>query len=116
MPDYFRGLAANTLKNPKEFLKSNSDWNGQLKEDFLKVKEYGKNLNPKCKTFGTIGTCWGTYPVIRMSEDVEIKVGISMHPSHPNVIGTSTTHCGMRDKSSMFLSAVFKNLIFLCCF
>ena len=25
-------------------------------------------------------------------------------------------HCGMRDKSSMFLSAVFKNLIFLCSF
>ena len=25
-------------------------------------------------------------------------------------------HCGMRDKGSMFLSAVFKNLIFLCSF
>ena len=27
----------------------------------------------------------GTYPVIRMSEDFDIKAGISMHPSHPNV-------------------------------
>ena len=25
-------------------------------------------------------------------------------------------HCGMRDKSSMFLSPLFKNLIFLCSF
>ena len=25
-------------------------------------------------------------------------------------------HCRMRDKRSMFLSTVFKNLIFLCCF
>ena len=25
-------------------------------------------------------------------------------------------HCGMRDKSSLFLSAVFKNMIFLCSF
>ena len=89
MPDYYRGFAANTLQNPKEFLKNNSDWNGQLKEDFLKVKEYGKNLNPNCETFGSIGTCWGTYPVIRMSEDVEIKAGISMHPSHPPIIGTT---------------------------
>ena len=90
MPDYYRGFAANTLQNPKEFLKNNSDWNGQLKEDFLKVKEYGKNLNPNCETFGSIGTCWGTYPVIRMSEDVEIKAGISMHPSHPPIIGKYT--------------------------
>ena len=28
----------------------------------------------------------------------------------------SARHCRMRDKSSMFLSAVFKNLIFLCSF
>ena len=27
-----------------------------------------------------------------------------------------TVHCGMRDKGSMFLSTVFKNLIFLCSF
>ena len=27
-----------------------------------------------------------------------------------------TGHCGMRDKGSMFLYAVFKNLIFLCSF
>ena len=91
MPDYFRGFAANTMKNQTEFLKENSNWNStstkpNLKEDFLEVKEYGKKL--KCKTFGSIGTCWGTYPVIRMSEDVEIKAGISMHPSHPNLIGT----------------------------
>ena len=30
---------------------------------------------------------------------------------HSNLI-----HCGMRDKSSIFLSAIFKNLIFLCSF
>ena len=46
---------------------------------------YSKELG--CKSFGAIGTCWGTYPVIRMSESVDIKAGISMHPSHPNIMG-----------------------------
>ena len=36
---------------------------GRLQLDFLNVLEYLKNQG--CKTIGTIGTCWGTYPVIR---------------------------------------------------
>merc|ERR1712079_339535 len=46
MPDYYRGFAANTLQNPKEFLKNNSDWNGQLKEDFFESKGIWERFKP----------------------------------------------------------------------
>ena len=39
-----------------------------------------------CTTFGAIGTCWGSYMVVRMSADALVSAGVSMHPSHPNMI------------------------------
>ncbi len=36
---------------------------------------------------GFVGTCWGTYMTVRLSSYVEVKAGISMHPSHTPVIG-----------------------------
>ena len=32
--------------------------------------------------FDFIGTCWGTYLVVKLSSYVDLKAGISMHPSH----------------------------------
>ena len=32
--------------------------------------------------FDFIGTCWGTYVVVKLSSYVDLKAGISMHPSH----------------------------------
>ncbi len=87
IPDYYRGTFIDPSKAPREdtvkFLKEKSNWTGLLKNDWLNVKDYAKRQG--CSTFGTIGTCWGTYVVIRMSEDVDVKAGISMHPSHPNI-------------------------------
>ena len=87
IPDYYRGTFVDPSKTPRDqtvqFLKDKSDWDGYLKDDWLNVKDYAKRQG--CKTFGGIGTCWGTYVVIRMSEDVEVKAGISMHPSHPPI-------------------------------
>ena len=34
------------------------------------------------KSFGTIGTCWGSYVVVRLSSFADLKAGVSMHPSH----------------------------------
>ena len=90
MPDYYRGKF-DDLSDPSrtaQFLIDQSLWEGmpigQLQQDFLNILDFLKKRG--CKTIGTIGTCWGTYPVIRMSEYVDIKAGISMHPSHPGVI------------------------------
>ena len=85
LPDYYRGGAGNTADDVPKFLKEESNWNGRLKSDVSKVMNYSKEFG--CKSYGAIGTCWGTYPVIRMSESVDIKAGISMHPSHPNIMG-----------------------------
>ncbi len=38
-------------------------------------------------SFRFVGTCWGTYMTVRLSSYVEVKAGISMHPSHSPVIG-----------------------------
>ena len=32
--------------------------------------------------FDFIGTCWGSYLVVKLSSDVDFKAGLSMHPSH----------------------------------
>ena len=57
---------------------------GRLQQDFLNVLKFLKKQG--CESIGSIGTCWGTYPVIAMSSHPDIKAGISMHPSHPGVI------------------------------
>ena len=89
MPDYYRGGSGALAKDKAAFFKTMS-WDAQLKSDFEIVKTFGKQYG--CQTFGSIGTCWGTYPVVRMSEDTEVKAGISMHPSHPNIIGIIDTN------------------------
>ena len=39
-----------------------------------------------CIAFGAIGTCWGSYMVVRMSSNPLISAGVSMSPSHPAVV------------------------------
>ena len=39
-----------------------------------------------CTTIGAIGTCWGSYMVVRMSSHPLISAGVSMYPSHSTVI------------------------------
>ena len=41
-----------------------------------------------CKTFGAIGTCWGSYMVVRLAADPKMKAGVSMHPSHSPIMAT----------------------------
>ena len=39
-----------------------------------------------CETFGAIGTCWGSYMVIRMAAHPKMLAGVSMHPSHSPIM------------------------------
>ena len=36
-------------------------------------------------SIGTIGTCWGSYMVVRQSSNAAIKAGVSVHPSHSTI-------------------------------
>ena len=40
------------------------------------------------KTFGAVGTCWGSYMVVRMAAHPQMRAGVSMHPSHSNMMQT----------------------------
>lgn len=99
MPDYFRGTSAETnqeteeTRNVKVFIEEESVWTGKLKDDwelsvlpFIKVKG--------AKTIGTIGTCWGTYINLKISEYDEVKASVSIHPSHTPVSAALRTYMG----------------------
>jgi len=86
MPDYFRGEQAppidfTNLTEYTEFTIKHTKWEGALENDLVeKVMPYARENG--AETFGAIGTCWGSYPVVKMSAWEEIKCGVSMHPSH----------------------------------
>jgi len=88
IPDYYRGQICDVTKENLDtivtFLKRESKWEGKLNEDWEKsICPYATKHG--AKSFGTIGFCWGSYPVVRLSADPRIKAGVSMHPSHPKV-------------------------------
>jgi len=82
LPDFYRDRKFHDPKNPgtMEFLKEKSQWN-ELKVDFEeKVLPFAKENG--AVSFGAIGTCWGSYMVVRQCAYPELKAGVSMHPSH----------------------------------
>ena len=48
-----------------------------------KIKPYSEKHG--AKTFGAVGTCWGSYVVLRLAEFVEFQAGVSFHPSHSKI-------------------------------
>lgn len=88
VPDYYRGAICDVTKEEFEtimkFLRDESVWEGKLKDDWEKsIFPYATENG--ATSFGTIGFCWGSYPVVRLSSDPRVKAGVSMHPSHPKV-------------------------------
>ncbi len=103
MPDYYRGEMCDPFKDGAkvpDFVKKHTQW-ANLKADWdNKVRPYAekngaqvygavgtKIMNQKKETYLKdplyfIGTCWGSYPVVKLSADVAFKAGVSMHPSH----------------------------------
>merc|ERR1712159_385238 len=82
LPDFYRDGKFQDPSQPGtvEFIKEESQWS-ELKVDFEgKVLPFAKEKGGV--SFGAIGTCWGSYMVIRESAYPEVKAGVSMHPSH----------------------------------
>ena len=84
MPDYFRGTWQDPTKpGVLEFLKRTTQWSN-IKADWeLKIRPVA--IAHGAKEFGSFGTCWGSYPVVRFSSLSEFKVGVSAHPSHTRI-------------------------------
>jgi len=84
MPDYFRGKSLIPgLPGFAEAFALESNLTNVLR-DWERVKKFGESI--PCKTYGSIGTCWGTYPVMHFSTIPDFKAGVSMHPSHPQIM------------------------------
>lgn len=85
LPDYFRG----TRQEPgqpfdKEFAVRASNWTN-LEADWVhQLRPYLEKRG--VATFGTIGTCWGTYVTVKLSTLPEFSAGVSMHPSHSPIM------------------------------
>merc|ERR1712200_261596 len=83
MPDFYRGDMCDPAAEPDRiggYIKDVTKW-PSLKLDWeKKVKPYAEKNG--AKTYGSVGTCWGSYVVLRLAEDVGFNAGVSFHPSH----------------------------------
>lgn len=81
LPDWYRGDSREpSAADAGDFLKAQSDWT-LLGLDFREkvlplAKENGADK------IGSLGTCWGTYCVIRQCAEPEVTAGASWHPAH----------------------------------
>lgn len=81
LPDYFRGTFQDpTQPGAKEFLARVSNWTNLEADWRLRLRPYLADRG--VTSFGTIGTCWGTYVTVKLSTLPEFSAGVSMHPSH----------------------------------
>ena len=63
--------------NQNLFITQEKDWEDAV---LPYAEEHG------CTTFGAIGTCWGSYMVVRMAAHPKMLAGVSMHPSHSPIM------------------------------
>jgi len=85
LPDYYKGDFVVTKDDTLvDFLKKHTKWEN-LKADADKVIKFAKGKG--AKVFGPVGTCWGTYPVLKLSAYPEFMAGVGMHPSHSPISG-----------------------------
>ena len=85
LPDFYRGEMRNPFTDTDllDFCKNVTQWD-KLKSDWEnKIKPYSEKHG--AKTFGAVGTCWGSYVVLRLAEFVEFQAGVSFHPSHSKI-------------------------------
>merc|ERR1711953_375240 len=88
MPDYYRGTWCNPMTDGDKlpaFAKEKTVWNN-LKNDWeQKIQPLAEKKG--AQYYGTVGTCWGSYMVLRLCENVDFKAGVSFHPSHSPISG-----------------------------
>jgi len=86
MPDYYRGTFQDPSKpGTAQFIKENTKWSELQKDWEEKVRPYAVE-SKGARSFGAIGTCWGSYMTIRLSSYPEVVAGVSMHPSHSPIM------------------------------
>ena len=84
LPDYYRGRSiAPTDPGIGDFIKTFTY--AKLEPDVHRVISFAKSRG--VKSFGSVGTCWGSYLVMKYSSLPDFKAGISIHPSHPKMCG-----------------------------
>ncbi len=89
LPDWYRGKMqdpADGMDKLVAFIKEETKWD-VIKADWDgKIRPYAERHG--AKIFGSIGTCWGSVPVLRFSADPDtFRAGVSMHPSHTPIFG-----------------------------
>jgi len=86
IPDYYRGTWRDpTAPDVVQFIKDNTSWD-KLRVDIDNI------VLPFVKSKGAtriaaIGTCWGSYLVLRLGAYPEVVAGASWHPSHSPIAG-----------------------------
>merc|ERR1711892_515716 len=87
VPDWFRG---NNIPggffgpSTPAWLTSVTNWTS-IQSDWTNVI-YPYLQNQSSSSIGLIGTCWGSFPVVRLSMLDTISAGVSMHPSHVKML------------------------------
>jgi len=86
IPDFYRGTWRDpTAPDVVQFIKDQTNWD-KLKQDFENiVLPFAKSKG--AAKFGSVGTCWGSYMVLRMSSYDQFVAGASWHPSHSPISG-----------------------------
>jgi len=87
IPDWYRNGDGRSPMDSDvvDFIKRNTDW-AKLEKDLTeKVLPFAKQQG--AKRFGSVGTCWGSYMVIRLSALPDFYAGVSWHPSHSRITG-----------------------------
>ena len=83
MPDYYRGTSYGTAgwttaEDKAVWSNLRQDWEGKIHPYAVESKG--------AESFGTIGTCWGSYMTIRLSSYPMVVAGVSMHPAHSEIM------------------------------
>merc|ERR1711892_1176530 len=89
VPDWFRGNNMVGFFGPltKAWLTSVTNWTNIQSDWENVIFPYLESQSPS--SIGMIGTCWGSYPVVRLSMLDTISAGVSMHPSHSTLLATA---------------------------
>jgi len=86
LPDYFRGVAPDPAQRfSKEFAVRVSNWTSLEADWVTRLRPFLTERG--VSSFGSIGTCWGTYVTVKTATLPEFKAGVSMHPSHSPIMG-----------------------------
>jgi len=88
IPDFYRNGDGRSPTDPDvvDFIKSKTKWTDGLEKDILNcVLPYAKKHG--ATRFGAVGTCWGSYVVLRLCAMPDFFAGVSWHPSHTPICG-----------------------------